>query len=207
MKRALALLILTAAMAACVGTKGPPLASRVYSLEYPPPAPAVAEDDRLKWSLRVDAFDAQPFIGTDRIVYRESPFQVDTYRYHRWQAPPARLVAWHLEDDLKSAGYLSAVIGSNSLFQATHVLEGTVHAFHEDDAANGWEAVVSVSLTLAQNPNESGGRRILMQRRYSARQPCRYRTPLSLAEAMSRALAEISAQALEDIYDHLAAVQ
>ncbi|MGD8369633.1 MAG: ABC-type transport auxiliary lipoprotein family protein [Desulfobacterales bacterium] len=204
MKRFVGLLFVVAAVFSCVGTKGPPLESDVYSLEYPGPETAAAVES-LPVVIRVDAFDAPIFLGTDRMAYREKPYVVDTYRYHRWQAPPAQLVAWHLERDLRSVGFCKAVIGSDSLLQATHVLEGTVDEFFENDAQTGWEAVLSVSLTLSANRTASSGRRILMQRRYSARHPCRYRNPLSLAEAMSLAMADVSARALTDIYEQLAA--
>lgn len=199
MKRFSFLLIVAVALTGCIGTKGPPIESNTYSLEYPAPA-AVDPDQRLACSIRVDAFDAHPFIGTDRMVYREKAFRVDTYRYHRWQAPPALLVAWHLERDLKSAGFCRAVIGSDSLLQSTHVLEGTVEEFYENDADAGWEAVLSLSLTLASNRSSAAGRRILMQHRYDVRKPCRNRTPQALAEAMSQAMADASHRSIEDIY-------
>ena len=206
MKHIMFLTIVAAALAACVGAKGPPVESDIYALEYPAPA-AVDQEGRLSWSVRVDAFDAHPFIGTDRMAYRENAFKMETYRYHRWQAPPALLVAWHLERDLKSAGFFSAVIGSDSLLQTTHVIEGTVEEFYENDADDGWEAVLSISLTLASNRSEDAGRRILMQHRYSASRPCRNRTPQAVAEAMSEAMAEVSQRALEDIYETLASVK
>jgi len=193
-------------LAACLGAKGPPVESDIYALEYPVPA-AVDQARRLAWSVRVDAFDAHPFIGTDRIAYREKAFKMETYRYHRWQAPPALLVAWHLERDLKRAGFCRAVIGSDSLLQTTHVIEGTVEEFYENDAEAGWEAVLSISLTLASNGTEDAGRRILMQRRYGASRPCRNRTPQAVAEAMSAAMADVSQKALEDIYQTLAAAK
>ncbi|MCF8077820.1 MAG: ABC-type transport auxiliary lipoprotein family protein [Desulfobacterales bacterium] len=206
MKHIMFLTIVAAALAACVGAKGPPVESDIYALEYPAPA-AVDQERRLAWSVRVDAFDAHPFIGTDRMAYRENAFKMETYRYHRWQAPPALLVAWHLERDLKSAGFCSAVIGSDSLLQTTHVIEGTVEEFYENDADAGWEAVLSISLTLASNRTEDAGRRILMQRRYGASRPCRNRTPKAVAEAMSEAMADVSQRALEDIYETLAEVK
>ncbi len=206
MKRFVFLAIVAMALAACIGTKGPPIESNTYALEYPAPGP-VDPARRLAWSLRVDAFDAHPFIGTERMAYRENAFQMETYRYHRWQAPPALLAAWHLERDLKSAGFCSAVIGGDSLLQTTHVIEGTVEEFYENDAEAGWEAVLSISLTLASNRSEDDGRRILMQRRYGASRPCRNRSPQAVAEAMSEAMAEVSQRALEDLYQTLAAVK
>lgn len=206
MKRMLLLAGAAIFLTACLGTKGPPVESSTYALEYPAPA-AADPDRRLAWSLRVDAFDAHPFIGTDRMVYRENAFQIEAYRYQRWLAPPALLVAWQLERDLKSAGFCSAIIGSDSLLQTTHVLEGTVEEFYENDTENGWEAVLAVSLTLASNRSEDAGRRILMQRRYSASLPCRSRTPQAVAEAMSEAMADVSQRALGDIYTTLSSAK
>lgn len=201
MKRLLVFLIVAATVVSCVGAKGPPVESRFYTLEYAAPTP-VAQGRRLNCILRVDAFDAPSFLATDRIVYREKPFRIGTYRYHRWEARPALLVARHLEQDLKSAGFCRAVLGSESLLPATHVLEGFVDRFYENDAQKGWEAVCSVSLTLAATRAKGAG--VLMQRRYSSRRPCRHSTPQSLAEAMSRAMGEVSAQAVKDIETELA---
>ena len=201
MKRAVSLMIVTVAFFSCVGTKGPPLESKMYALEYPAPGPIVQTP--LPCSVRVDAFDVHPSFATDRIAYREKAFLMNTYRYHRWQAPPPLVVTWLLERDLKSAAFCRSVIGSDSFMPATHVLEGTVDEFFEDDAENGWQAVLTLSLTLATTHSGKSGPRILLQRRYSARKPCRYQNPHAVAEAMSLAMAEISEKAIKDIYRKL----
>jgi cholesterol transport system auxiliary component len=190
-------MIVAVALLSCVGTKGPPLESKIYSIEYPAPGPVTQAP--LQCSLRVEAFDVHPSFSTDRIAYREEAFLMNTYRYHRWQAPPPLLVAWLLERDLQSAAVCRSVIGSDSLMPATHVLEGTVDEFFENDTENGWQAVLTLSLTLATTHSGESGPRILLQRRYSVRKPCRYKNPHAVAEAMSLAMAEVSENALKDI--------
>lgn len=198
-------LVAVGLLAACIGTQGPPLESITYFLEYPPQG--IDADRRLSCVLRVDAFDAPAFLATERIVYRQTAYQLDAYRYHRWSAMPADLVAWHLENDLEAAGICRAVIGSDSLLPATYVLEGSLDRFYEDDTGREWEAVLSVSLTLAAVGAGHDDRRILLQQRYESRKKCRQRHPRELAAAMSRAMADVSARAVKDVYAALAAAQ
>jgi cholesterol transport system auxiliary component len=105
---------------------------------------------------------------------------------------------------LKQAAFCLAVIDSDSLLPATHLLEGTVDDFFEDDTENGWQAVLTLSLTLSTTRTGNADPRILMQRTYRARKACRAKNPQAVAEAMSLAMADVSKHVLGDIYEQLA---
>ena len=84
-------------------------------------------------------------------------------------------------------------------------LEGTVEEIYEDDAGNGRQAVLSITVTLLEDDARQAGDQLWWQQNYNAREPYRDRSPASLAAAMSRAMARISGALIEDIRRVLAA--
>jgi ABC-type uncharacterized transport system auxiliary subunit len=140
------------------------------------------------------------------MIYRKKPFVVDTYRYHRWQAEPKQLVVWQLLRDLTAAGFLSTVLTADSRVPATHVLEGSVLAFFQDEAPGGWEAAVTVAVTLTRRNYATREHPVLLQKTFEARESCRLNHPEALAEAMSRAMQRISAEMAADIHRTLGGV-
>jgi len=171
--------------------------SQTYTLEYPPPAPSPGPP--LSYILRVEPIEAIPFYRTDKIVYRETPFRREAYRYHKWQAPPGEMITYLLLRDLRAAGIFSAVLSPNSLLSPTHSLEGGIQEFLEEDSPKGWIAVLTLTMTLAAEYTPEQGRTVLFQHTYSEREPCAANTPGALSEAMSRAMSRVSLQILKDV--------
>ena len=187
---------------ACGGLQaGPPL-TRFYTLEYVPPA--LVKTERLKASLRIERFQSAPIYATDRIVYRESAYQRQTYTYHRWRASPSDLVSFSLVRDLRHSARFAAVVGYDSRLSTTHAVEGEVEEFFEEDAPDRWHAVMALNVTLLREDEPDPGRRVVFQRVYRAREPCSDKTPSAVAAVMSAAMGRISATLSEDIYAALA---
>ena len=191
------LIVLVAALVsggcATLGRSAPEI--EYYTLEYDSPAIDVpAPAGPLAALLRVERFSAAPPYGTNRIVYRARQFDLDTYYYHRWRASPADLVSYFLTRDLQQSGLFKAVSPSITSMPHTHVVDGTVDEFLEWDTDRGWQAVITlhVSLVVAREPDIS--KRLLFQERFAARYPCGDKQPRAVARAMSLAMADISRQ-------------
>lgn len=186
------------ACGACSGGRAAPEQTRFYTLEYTPPAgPA---ERRLDCSLRVERFQVAPAYASERIVYREKAYQRQAYIYHRWRASPGDLLAYHLARDLRHSQLFAAVVGSDSPLATTHAVEGGVEEFFEEDGPQGWHAVLAISVTLTRENEPDPARRVLFQRIYRAREACAEKTPAAVVQAMSAAMARVSADATRDIY-------
>jgi len=199
------ILILTLTLlltAACAGQlKKPARRIDFYTLEYPPPRPAGKAP--LPLVLGVQRFRVAPTYNTQKIVYRDRSFKRNTYQYHKWRAEPGDLVGYFLARDLRQSGIFKAVFSMEENLPTSYFIEGTVDEFFEFDTNRSWEAVLTVSITLMKTIEPDISRRIILQKTYSARKPCREKNPRALAEAMSLAMAEISKAIMNDVYTSL----
>ena len=186
--------------ASCSGLSRPSPKIEHYSLEYAPPS---LEKPALPLVIQVERFSAAPLYDTRQIVYREKPFSRDAYVYHRWRSTPADLVSYFLARDLKASGLFAGVLSHDSRQDTLFSLEGSVDDFLESDLENGWEAVLTFSVTLIAARDPDISKRVLFQKTYRASKPCGQRNPRALAEAMSQAMAELSKAVLRDVYSAL----
>lgn len=184
----------------CVNFREPTRAEKTayYTLEYA--APAVDQLQPLSVVLKVPRFGVAPTYDTNRIIYRGGSFERDAYVYHKWRDNPGDMIPYFLGRDMRQSGLFEAVLSRDSRVPASHILEGTVDEFFEWDGEDGWEAVLSISVVLADVNDPEGGKRPLLQNSYHVRKPCREKTPKALAEAMSHALSEISGAIIKEVY-------
>ncbi|MBW2059882.1 MAG: membrane integrity-associated transporter subunit PqiC [Deltaproteobacteria bacterium] len=185
----------------CMKAKHPGHQIEYYTLEYEPPA--VAELEPIPVVLRIERFGVAPNFNTNRIVYRERSYRREAYVYKRWRSNPADLVTYFLSRDIKRSGLFQAVLPYDTRVAPSYVIEGTVDEFVEWDTTALWEAVMSLSITLMDENEPDISKRILFQKTYQVSEPCRERKPAALAEAMSRAMAKISAEIIQDLHARL----
>jgi ABC-type uncharacterized transport system auxiliary subunit len=134
------------------------------------------------------------------MYYREGAYHLQPYVYHKWIAPPGEMVAFLLARDLQSAPCLRAVTAPHDGTENTHSLRGVVNEFYEQDDADQWSAVLSVTITLIDEDQRADlGSGILFQRSYRKVEPSKGKNPQALAAAMSRALADVATQIMADI--------
>ena len=188
-------------LAGCLPTRGVDQPTRHYTLEYDPPR--VADLARLPNIIQVSAFETAPTYDTTQIVYSEGQYQRETYVYHKWRNKPGEMVTQYLTRDLRESGLFAAVLTEESRSAASHRLEGVVEEFYELDSAHQWFAVLTLDVVLAAADESDPAKRVLLQKSYSLREPCKEKTPLALAAAMSRALAKASSRIVVDIHGRL----
>lgn len=174
-----------------------------YSLEYAPPE--IEKKDALPVVLRIERFRLDPVYDTERIVYREKPFTLDSFNYHLWRVNPGDLVSSFLARDFGHAHFFKAVIAGGVASPSSHTLQGSVDQFYQDEAGGVWEAVISVNVILVASKPSDIDRKVLFQKKYSDREICGQKNPRALAEAMSKAMARISRAMINDVYARLAA--
>jgi ABC-type uncharacterized transport system auxiliary subunit len=192
---------LVLSLTSCMGFGGSANRIDYYTLEYA--SPKFTQAKKIGSVIKMERFQTSPIYNSEKISYRKNDFQTNRYVSQRWETNPAQLVPYFLFRDLRQSGLFKAVLSHDTGFPATHSVSGTVDEFFEDDRGSRWEAVLSLDVILMTENQPDPGKRILLQKRYSARKECAGNNPGALAEAMSRAMSELSAQIITDIYKTL----
>ena len=135
--------------------------------------------------LAVEPLEVDEPYDDDRMVYRENPYRVDYYHYHRWSASPGALVSRHLERALGASGRFAAVLRDEHARGVTFILGGRLLALEEVDLSKRrW--VGRVALELALRDAASGD--VVWTRRLELTEPVTRQSPEGVARAVSRAL-------------------
>ncbi|MGE5842702.1 MAG: ABC-type transport auxiliary lipoprotein family protein [Deltaproteobacteria bacterium] len=199
-RRSLIFLVLLSCCA-CSSLKQPGQKIDYYTLEYDPPR---VEGLRvLPFVLRIERFSVSPLYNTHQIIYRDRAFKREAYPYEKWRAGPGDLVTYYLSRDFKHAGLFKTVAPFDSRVEPSLVMEGSVDEFFEWDSEEGWKAVLTVSTVLLRHPEPDLSKRIVFQKTFHADKPCRKRNVTALSEAMSEAMADVSAQVIRTTFQHL----
>ena len=180
------------------GCGKPPNAVEKYILEYT--SPVIGARPQLDQNLTVEQFAVAQAYNSMDMVYRPSPYESGVYRYHRWRVNPGYLVTDYLIRDLRNSRLFRGVfLGPNS-GNSRYQLEGTVEDFQELDEPDGWKASLAINVTLLDTAQELMPQRVVFQRNYRAAEPLVQKTPQGLAQGMSQAMENVSAQIINDVY-------
>ncbi|MDY6906358.1 MAG: ABC-type transport auxiliary lipoprotein family protein [Thermodesulfobacteriota bacterium] len=176
----------------------PPLEVHLYTLEYT--SPAIKAGPQANFVIGIDEFTTAPNYATRDMIYKKKDFLVAEYIYHRWQIPPAKMVSYLLERDMRSAELFKGVYGCDNLTRTDVVVEGCVDKFLENDTTDDWQAELALHITLRDVTAATAADSILLQRQYEASQPCDRNHPRAFAGAMSLAMERLSAAIIEDVH-------
>ena len=185
-------------LSGCMNLKQPTNKIDYYTLESIPPK--ISGVKPLSHVIKVERFSVSPTYNTHRIIYRDRSFKRNSYTYSRWRANPGALVTHILNRDIRHSRLFKACLNYDSRFASSYILEGTVDEFFELDTEASWKAVLSLSITLMNENKTDVRKKILFQKTYREEAPCKRKNPRALAEAMSRAISEISKQIIKDVY-------
>jgi cholesterol transport system auxiliary component len=206
MTRAKIILILLMGLAlplsACLDLKQPRNKIEYYSLEYDPPRRGSHQP--VSHVIKVELFSVCPIYNTRKIIYRDDAYKRAAYDYHKWQANPAEFVTYFLARDMRQSGLFKAVVTRNNRFPHAYMLGGSVDEFLESDMQAGCQADLSLNIVLMSEHESDVSKKIIFQKSYHIRKPCRQKNPRALAEAMSTAMAEASTQIIDEVYNRLA---
>lgn len=119
-----------------------------YTLQLPPP-PA-SGDAKTGYVLGVERFHASEALRDDRIIYYETPTQLNYYEYHRWVSDPAGMLEELVARKLDRAGVFAEVRRLSSGMGADFILRGRVLNFEEVDDEVGVHGRVALELNLVR---------------------------------------------------------
>lgn len=194
--RVLAVVLLVAgSLWGCAGAK-PALLVDHYSLEYDPPA--FEGTTPLDEVLKLDRYSATEALRGPLMISRLEPYVYYADPYHRWRVNPADLATDFLARDLRSAGLFKAVFTWRDPVDARFVLKGAVEEFSETGGTDGRRSLLVLRMTLMDMSKSDVQNRVVYQKKYESSLPVEGRSAGGLAASMSRAMALLSRQIIED---------
>lgn len=190
-------LLLLVALAGCGGFKSPAPVVEQYRITY---APGAAQREPLPVAVHVALFDVVDIYNRAAIVYRDGPYEMGTYSAFRWMTTPPRMVTDLLARDFAASGAYEVVARQAVPLIADYELGGIVERMEEVLVRGGCEAHLEVRVLLTRTATgaPTGS---LFQRAYAESERCETRDAEGLAAAMSEAMARISAQVQQDVYE------
>lgn len=159
-------------------------------------------DNTLPVTLGIQPFTADVAYQDERIVYRESRYEVRFYHYRRWVAPPRKLVTQSVLKQFEASGRFDEVVRLPAFSQADYVLSGEIRAFEELDAEDGWYGLVTIAFTLTDRQTSE----VVWEEEITQRTPAAAKEPLAVVEAISKSLQSVVEQAIEAIHQTLLAM-
>jgi ABC-type uncharacterized transport system auxiliary subunit len=131
MRRTIPAVLMILAASSFLGCGGSASPMRFYSLSLP--AVPKASGNPYPVTLLVGHIQAPPILRDDRILYRTGAYEMGTYEYRRWAAPPAEMVGVRLLRMLRGSGRYQSVSDLGSSARGDYVVRGRLSAFDEID--------------------------------------------------------------------------
>lgn len=149
----------------------------------------------LPYTIGVVKLDGGVLYTDDRIIYRETPFEVKFWNYRRWIAPPNILVTEALRQALKAEGLFQDVLSYPAAFSPRMILTGKVTGFDEWDEPNQWYGKVSMHLTLTDLQKKT----VVWEGSFEAIEPAQQRTPIAVVKSINAALNRCLEEAVQSL--------
>ena len=123
--------------------------------------------------LRVSTVQAAPPWSSNNLVYTETPYQVSSFAYHRWAAPPATMLSDALVKALAASGLYRVVLGptdpgNGDLTLAVRILRGPVQSFSGAGSESGATGSSTESFAFMATLTSADSGQLLGSREFSA---------------------------------------
>ena len=168
-------------------------ATYYYQIDYGN-SPSLSSET-IPLSLAIGKFDTDIIYEGDRIVYRNSPYEVQYYHYRRWIAPPHKLVENAVLEKCQSSGLFQRVTPLGNDMYPEYILSGRIKAFEEWDEGESWFGNVKIYFELEKV--DSG--EIIWQKEFSEKKQASAKEPLAVVKAISASVNVIIESALTEL--------
>jgi ABC-type uncharacterized transport system auxiliary subunit len=191
------MVLLTAALlSGCLGGAGKAPFVRQYVLEYPP---AAAKLSPFEAAIRVEGFSVDRLFAGYEMIFSAGPFLREAYPVQRWRVMPADRMTELIRRDLRHSGLFRAVLTERDADEVRFALKGVVEECFEKRRDGRRRAVLAATLTLFDQSRRETGGWVVFQKPYRFEADVTGEGAAGLAEALSRAAADLSRQAIADI--------
>lgn len=186
-------LLILSMLGILIGCGGVPV-TYYYQVNYDLPT-SDPNNSAIPVTVAVQQFDANILYEGERIVYRDSPYEVKYYNYRRWVAPPRVIVTQKVLDQLKASGIFQQVVMMPSPVNADFILRGKIKNFEEWDEGDSWYGLVDLSFEL-QN---TASKEIVWENEFSEKTAAKQKDPVEVVEAISQSLKIVIDRSIQDI--------
>ena len=197
--RGAALLLLGGLVAGCFHLSQPSPNIREYRLAYAPPA---ITDQPLPVTLRIAPLGVAAMYDRQSIVYGDDAYSGGSYYYARWSTNPSAMLTDLLARDFVDSHLYTAVQQGPSVLANDYQLGGEIEEIQEHMQASGCTARLRVRALLVRL--RAAAVPVLLQASFGAEEPCACNDVRALAEAMSKAMEQVSAQLQQSVYAAIA---
>lgn len=167
--------------------------TRYYQLA----APTARAADPTDTVVVVEPLETDSAYDDERMIYRQSPYRLDYYQYHRWVSSPGTMISDTLAESLAHTGRFRAIARELGGAAAV-VLGGRVIAIEEVDRTDHhWDGRLALELTLT----DARTGEVLWSQQFDETEPLAAQTPEGLAAALSRVMARVVARVTPTIAD------
>jgi len=135
-------------------------------------------------SIVIERLQAEAPYADDRIIFRDSVYEVKFYHYHRWVVPPAEMITNKMYEKIKSANLFQNVNRMSGNMLPDYQLSGRLTALEEWDEAQQWYGQVQLSLALTKHETNE----IVWQKDFTSRVPSTQQKPMAVVKALSTGL-------------------
>jgi len=164
-----------------------------YRIDYP--LTDANQNVTIPGTLGIAMFDADVLYEGDKIVYRNTPYEVQFYHYRRWIAPPKKIVTEKIVKHYQSENVFQNVVAIPSATKIDYVLRGKIQAFEEWDEGNAWYGVV----TLEFNLHDGKTNEIIWGRVFTDRTLAQKREATEVVKAISQSLSKVVQKSADGI--------
>ena len=148
--------------------------------------------------IGIEPFEADVLYRGDRIVYRNSEYEVQFYHYRRWVAPPNKIVYESVIKQFESSGVFQNVVKYPSTSDVDYVLKGNIKAFEEWDENNAWYGLVTIVFELQNNETKE----IIWHNTFSEKTQVMKKEPAEVVKAISESLKKVVEKAIQEIEEN-----
>lgn len=152
----------------------------------------------IPFTLGISQFDADVLYEGDRIVYRQSPYQVQFYHYRRWIAAPKKIVTEKVLKQYQASGIFANVVSMPAVTKSDYTLKGEIQAFEEWDEGDSWYGLVTIEFKLQNTDLE-----IVWKKSLSEKTLIEKKEHIEIVKAISRSLHKVVKRSIEEIKNHL----
>jgi ABC-type uncharacterized transport system auxiliary subunit len=189
-------LLLGGLLAGCFRLSQPSPDIREYHLSYPPPT---IDGQPLPVTLRIASLGVAAMYDRQPIVYGDDAYSSGTYYYARWSTNPSAMLTDLLARDFADSHLYLAVQQGPSPVPNDYQLGGEIEEIQEHTASTGCTARLRLRALLVRV--RAAATPVVLQSTYVAEEPCACNDVRALAQALSKAAEQVSAQLQGAVYE------
>jgi ABC-type uncharacterized transport system auxiliary subunit len=176
-----------------IGCGGIPL-THYYRIDYAMPSgdsPRVV----LPVTISVNQFESDVLYDEDRIVYRNSPYEIQYYHYHRWIDSPKKIVQEIVLKHLQSSGVFQRVVNHSEGIKSDYILFGKITGFEELDEGNSWYGLIQIAFRIQDQETKA----ILWENEFTQKTAAAKQEPAEVVKALSMSLKNVVEKAVGEM--------